>query len=75
MKVMERVIECTLLEIVNIDAMQFGFMPGKGTTHPTFVVRQFQEKFTEKNKSLYFAFINLEKVFDRVPRKIVEWSL
>ena len=28
-KILERVIECRLGEIVNIDVIQFGFMPGK----------------------------------------------
>ena len=75
MKVMERVIECRLQEIVDVDAMQFGFMPGRGTTDLIFIDRQLLEKCIEKNRNLYFAFIDLEKAFDRVPRRIVQWSL
>jgi len=50
-----------------IDAMQFGLMPGKGTTDAIFIVQQIQEKYGCKRK-LYFAFVDLEKAFDRVPR-------
>jgi len=48
--------------------MQFGFMPGKGTTDAIFTVRQMQEKYGCKGKKLYFAFVDLDKAFDRVPR-------
>ena len=75
MKVVERVIESTIRRMVNIDAMQFGFMPGKGTTDAIFILRQVQEKFLSKDKHLYFAFVDLEKAFDRVPREILWWSL
>ena len=54
MKVLERVLERKLREKVNIDGMQFGFMPGKGTTDAIFVVRQMQEKFVAKNRKLYY---------------------
>ena len=43
MKVLERLLERRLREKVRIDGIQFGFMPGKGTTEWTdgiFVVRQ-----------------------------------
>jgi len=40
--------------------MQFGFMPGKGTTDANITVRQMQEKYGCKGK-LYFAFVDLEK--------------
>ena len=75
MKVYERVLEKRLRERVEIDSMQFGFVPGKGTTDPIFIVRQLQEKFLEKGKSLFFGFVDLEKAFDRVPRKVVCWAL
>lgn len=52
---------------VEIDEMQFGFMPGKGTTDAIFVIRQMQEKHQERRKRLYYAFVDLEKAFDRVP--------
>ena len=40
-----------------------------------FVVRQLQEKHLAANKRLYMAFIDLEKGFDRVPRKVIWWAL
>src|SRR3981081_2051128 len=75
MKVLERVMEAKIRHRVNIDAMQFGFSPGKGTTDGIFIVRQMQEKFLAKKKALWVAFVDLEKAFDRVPRKVVWWAL
>ena len=46
---------------VNIDAMQCGFMPGKGTTDAIFMVHQMQEKHMAKRKDL--------------PREVVSWAL
>jgi len=57
MKVIERVFERRIREKI----MQFGFMPGKGTTDAIFTVRQMQEKYGCKRKKLYFAFVDLEK--------------
>ena len=42
-----------------------------GTTHAMFIVRQIQEAYIRKNQNLYFAFVDLEKAFDRVPRKVL----
>ena len=39
-----------------------------------FIRRQVQEKYQAKKK-LYYAFVDLEKVFDRVPREVVRWAL
>ena len=50
-------------------------MPGKGTTDAIFTVRQMQEKYGCKGKKLYFAFVDLEKAFDRVPREVTRWAL
>ena len=54
---------------------QFGFVPGRGTTDTIFVVRQLQEKYLAANKRLYMAFVDLEKAFDREPRKVIRWAL
>ena len=75
MKVFERVIEQEIRRVVDIDAMQFGFMPGRGTIDAIFIVRQLQEKYLEKKKKLYLAFVDLEKAFDRVPRDVVRWAM
>jgi hypothetical protein len=75
MKVFERVIEARLRRQVNVDDMQFGFTGGRGTVDAIFVVRQVQEKFIEKKKDLWMAFVDLEKAFDRVPREVLWWAL
>ena len=62
-------------QLVSIDNSQFGFVPGRGTTDEIFVVRQLQEKYLAANKRLYMAFVDLEKAFDGVPRKVSWWAL
>ena len=75
MKVLERVLEMRIREQVKIAEKQFGFTPVKTTTDAIFIVRQVQEKFRAKQKKLYYAFVDLEKVYGRVPREVVEWAL
>ena len=62
--------EDPIRNIVKIEDMQFGFMPGCGTTDAMFIVRQIQVAYIRKNLNLYFAFVHLEKAFDRAPRKV-----
>jgi hypothetical protein len=61
MKVFERVMESRIRDRVDIDEMQFGFRPGKGTTDAIFIVRQVQEKYLAKKKDLWMAFVDLER--------------
>ena len=75
MKVMEHILPTIIRTQVDIDAMQFGFMPGRGTTDAIFILRKVHEKYLAKHKDLYFAFVDLEKAFDRVPRKVLWWAL
>ena len=42
--VVEHILEVRIREMVSIDEMQFGFVPGKGTTDAIFIARQLQEK-------------------------------
>jgi len=67
MKVVERIFEYRILQQIEIDDMQFGFMKGKETTDAIFTAKQMQENFRVKNMMLYFGFVDLEKAFDRVP--------
>ena len=81
MKVMERIVDGMIQEMIAIDEMQFAFVPGRGTTDAIFIIRQLQEKFlsrkylNDKNLTLFFAFVDLEKAFDRVPRKVLWWAM
>ena len=75
MKILERIVDGLIRQLVSIDDSQFGFVSGRGTTDAIFVVRQLQEKYLAANKRLYMAFVDLEKAFDRVPRKIIWWAL
>ena len=71
-KVIECVFERRIREKVKIDAMQFGFMPGKGTTDAIFTVRQMQEKFECKRKKLNFAFVDLKKHLIEYPERSLD---
>ena len=75
MKMCERIINTIIREQVNIDSMQFGFMEGRETTDAIFILRQLQEKHTNAAKNLYFAFVDLEKAFNRVPRQVIWWAM
>ena len=75
MNIVEKVLERILPRMVKVDEMQFGVMPGKGTTDAVFLLRRLQEEYLDKEKKLYMCFIDLEKAFDRVPRKVLEWAM
>ena len=81
MKVMEKILDEMIRAMIDIDEMQFAFVPGRGTTDAIFITRQLQEKFLArkdpngKNHILYYAFVDLEKAFDRVPRKVLWWAM
>ena len=72
MKVLERIVDGLIRQLVSIDDSQFGFVPRR--TDAVFVVRQLQEKYLAANRRLYMAFVDLEKAFDRVPRKVIRWA-
>ena len=68
-------VENIIRETVNIDEMQFGFWSSRGTTDAIFIIRQLQEKYLMKYRKLYMAFVGLEKAFDRVLSKVLQWAL
>ena len=50
--------------------MQFGSMPERGTIDAVFILRRLQEEYHAKIKKLFMCFVDLEKAFDRVSRKV-----
>ena len=52
MKVLEKIMDSFIRQLVSIDDSQFGFIPGRDTTDAIFVVRHLQEKYLAANKRL-----------------------
>ena len=54
MKILERIVDGLIRQVVSIDDSQFGFVPGRGTTDAIFVVRQLQENLpSSEQEALY----------------------
>nr|CDJ94279.1 RNA-directed DNA polymerase (reverse transcriptase) domain containing protein [Haemonchus contortus] len=71
MKLYEQLVDSRLRELVPISQKQFGFMPERSTTYAIFIARQVMEKYREKRKPCYIAFLDLGKAFDRLPRQVL----
>ena len=52
MKIVERVLKKRIRTLVNLNKMQFGFMPGKRTVDAIFIVRRMQNEYEQKDKKL-----------------------
>ena len=61
MKVWERIVEARLRDRVAISKQQYGFMP--------FALRMLMKKYREGQRELHCVFMDLEKVYNRVPRE------
>ena len=77
MKIFERVLKKRIRALVEVDDMQFGFMPGRGTTDAFFIVRRMQDEYREKHKKFVYVFHRFRegKTFDRVPGRVIQWAL
>ena len=69
MKLWERVIEARIRKEVMIAEQQFGFTSERNTINAIFCLRMLLEKWTEGQKAVHCAFIDLEKAYDRAPRE------
>ena len=74
MKIIKRVFEKRIRALVDFDEAQFGFMSEKGTTDALILVRWLKEEHQATDKRMYICFVVLEKAFDRVPRRVMEWA-
>ena len=58
-----------------MNEMQYGFRKRRGSADAIFIVKQLQERHLEKQKDLSFAFVDIEKAYDRISREVVYWCL
>ena len=68
-KLSERIIKARIWKEVKIAEQQFGFISGRSTTDAIVCLRMLLEKWTERQKTVHCAFIDLEKAYNRVPRE------
>ena len=66
MKFWERIIQARIRKVMFAE-QQFKFMPGRSTTDTIFCLRMLLEKWTEGQKAVHCAFIDLKKAYNRVP--------
>ena len=75
LKILERIVETRLRDIIELSSCQYGFVKGASTTDAIHAIRILAEKHREKHKELHAAFLDLEKAFDRVPHEVIWWAL
>ena len=75
MEIYEKMLDNRLKAVVKISENQLGFTAGTGTTDGIFILRQIQQKYSEKKKEICHIFVDLEKAFDRVTRAAIRWVL
>ena len=66
MKGIERVIEKIIRERISIDDMQFGFMPGRGTTDAIFILNGFLCKIKNWMLLIHSATLEIRSVLGAV---------
>ncbi|VDP49140.1 unnamed protein product [Heligmosomoides polygyrus] len=71
MKVYERLVNSRLRGMVAISQEQWGFMPERSTTDVIFIAHQVMEKYREKRRPCYLAFLDLEEAYDKLPRAVL----
>jgi hypothetical protein len=72
-KAYAKVLHSRLTEVVDqkIQDEQCGFRRGRGTTDQLFLLQQIAEKAWEYAKPVYISFVDLEKAYDRVDRRLM----
>ena len=74
MKVWE-IIKAKRRDRVEISKQQYGFMPRKETTDAMFALRMLMEKYRKGQRELNSVFVDLEKAYDKVPRKALWYCM
>ena len=62
------------MSVCVIAEVQSGFRRSRGCTDQIFIFRQICKKYIGKGKVVYFAFLDLEKAYDRADRDAI-WNV
>jgi len=71
MKIVERVLDSRIRQLVTLSQDQCGFVGGKSTTDAIQSLRILMEKHRDASRDLHAVFVDFEKAFDRVPRDLI----
>ena len=74
-KLYEKILDGRVRKVVDINKMQYEFIPVRGTVDAVFVLKRLTEKFRNKNKKLIFEFVDLKKAFHWMPREVIHFAL
>jgi len=69
------VIERRLWKDISKSENQFGFVPGRSTTEVIYLLRRLMGLYRDRKADLHMVFIDLEKVYDRVLREVLQKCL
>jgi Reverse transcriptase (RNA-dependent DNA polymerase) len=77
MKVFEKILDAKLRRKIEytLHEAQSGFRKGRSVQDHVFTIKQITEKAIAQNNQVFLAFVDLEKAFDRVPRRRIWNSL
>ena len=68
MKLRKRVIKNRVRAENLVSNNQFEFMPKRSTIKTIYLLKRLRKKYTKKKKDLHMVFIDLKKIYDRVPK-------
>lgn len=69
-KLGEIVIEWRLRKKTQVTENQFGFILGRSTMEPVYLLRRMMKQYRMEQQELHLIFIDLKKAYDRPPREI-----